>query len=650
MKFFTKQRKSAAKGFGAARITAYAAMLALVPAVFACTQGEPDDLPGQAAGKEIRLVTEVASRVSVDSELTSRFEQFDEIGVFAVIRSAASTQAYPSVTAEENFLNNVKFTRQADGSWLPDGDVRYFFPEDAVLDFYAYYPYIAGASPDNIIYDAGVSTYDLMTARTLAQDESDETVVLSFVHKLAMVHVEVAGQDAASSMSVKMNNVAFHGRLNLTAANQAAEFTTTTGGNNVQLVNRLGTFLAYVPAQTIAAEVELFRLNDGGEDMFYVTPAQTKLSAGAVKKYSIKPVGATMEPLKLPNTYMIQPGGHITFPVAKAYAVWESHELLKTVWNTYKTGVPTVELVWQDVNGMIPAGGLSIDGTDGDATISVRTDRSKGAGNAVVALKLDGTTVWSWHIWVSDYEPNRPETQEVLAGVMSMNRNLGATDLGFGKVEAFGLHYQWGRKDPMPNPNTLPDTPPATDVPSEVADRTLWKLDGTEVTLTLGDVADDPTDNLLNAINNPLTFIRTRSYSSYDWYSPERNHANDRWNTADGEKTVFDPCPNGWRVPVSGQGTSPWRNLPKPSYWNYGPFWPEGGYYPAVGYRGSLGGQVYNYSLMCYYWSATSYRNPDDIHGYDGGAYDFHVTSLYDVLYSPINFRGLGMSVRCVQE
>ena len=49
------------------------------------------------------------------------------------------------------------------------------------------------------------------------------------------------------------------------------------------------------------------------------------------------------------------------------------------------------------------------------------------AGNAVVAMKVNGEIYWSWHIWCTDYNPNLKEGQQELNGFVWMDRNLGAT-------------------------------------------------------------------------------------------------------------------------------------------------------------------------------------------------------------------------------
>lgn len=76
-----------------------------------------------------------------------------------------------------------------------------------------------------------------------------------------------------------------------------------------------------------------------------------------------------------------------------------------------------------------------------------------------------GTILWSWHIWVTDYDPGTGETigdvpggkiYDISAdGGIWMDRDLGALSAMSGQVTAQGYAYQWGRKDPFPMGNSL---------------------------------------------------------------------------------------------------------------------------------------------------------------------------------------------------
>ena len=132
-------------------------------------------------------------------------------------------------------------------------------------------------------------------------------------------------------------------------------------------------------------------------------------------------------------------------------------------------------------------------------------------GNVLIAIKDDaGTILWSWHIWFTS-EPS-PQTYNNDATVVMMDRNLGATSNVIGKRETWGLYYQWGRKDPF--------------LPNDIASSVTWPI------------AEYERKTLEYATMNPMTFIAgigNGVASNESWLS--------------NEKTIYDPCPLGWRMP-----------------------------------------------------------------------------------------------------
>ncbi len=156
-------------------------------------------------------------------------------------------------------------------------------------------------------------------------------------------------------------------------------------------------------------------------------------------------------------------------------------------------------------------------------------------GNALIAVKdASGKILWSWHIWLTDL----PTGQEYdnSAGTM-MDRNLGATSATPGDAGALGLLYQWGRKDPFLGSSSISGS-------TEAASTIEWpsSVGSTSSTGTIG-----------YAVSHPTTFI-TRNTDNNDWYYPVSEDTYDtRWTTSESEKSIYDPCPAGWRVPDGGE-------------------------------------------------------------------------------------------------
>lgn len=178
----------------------------------------------------------------------------------------------------------------------------------------------------------------------------------------------------------------------------------------------------------------------------------------------------------------------------------------------------------------------------GTSTFNV-TIASGAYGNAIVAVKKGGVTRWSYHIWSSNADPLSEQLtmSNITPSPIILRRNLGAMEdpnsssewlwgisyklfssgqqqegtLVQSTTRTFGLYYQWGRKDPF---------------------RTF-----TNATTT-------STSTLDYSVNNPDKFFT----SSGNW-----NSNSHQWLDNDGNKTIHDPCPKGWRV----SDYSTWDNI-----------------------------------------------------------------------------------------
>lgn len=156
-------------------------------------------------------------------------------------------------------------------------------------------------------------------------------------------------------------------------------------------------------------------------------------------------------------------------------------------------------------------------------------------GNAVLAVTdKDEKILWSWHIWVTDYDP--AEDPDIMGDIKVMSRNLGALANSNASSEdakrSYGLYYQWGRKDPFIGPVTWDST----------TSQTIYGNSGGAVTHSFKASAAD-TGTVEYAIANPSTFIAGRD-ETFDWLYAARN--NKLWSAT--SKTLYDPCPEGWRV------------------------------------------------------------------------------------------------------
>lgn len=156
-------------------------------------------------------------------------------------------------------------------------------------------------------------------------------------------------------------------------------------------------------------------------------------------------------------------------------------------------------------------------------------------GNVKIGLKdAAGNVLWSWHIWVTD----PPMNHNYLNGHIAMDRNLGAVISSVDEWQsgvswpegqmfaeyAWGLYYQFGRKDPMFIP-------------------AIYNAEG-------GYVEDHAVTDISEAHENPWVFYYDETGGSGNWISGvDTDHLWGYVSRRDNYvKTMYDPCPPGYRV------------------------------------------------------------------------------------------------------
>lgn len=219
---------------------------------------------------------------------------------------------------------------------------------------------------------------------------------------------------------------------------------------------------------------------------------------------------------------------------------------------------------------------------------SIYFDTGKWQGNALIAgLNASGAICWSWHIWVNNDAVKINLRTHVTDNTHMMYRNLGAVNNDPTADAAYvrGLYYQWGRKDPF--------------LPNLTGDKsTKGSIEGSTWILEKDQIEADGSSMLAKTIAHPMTYYSmsasypkppTTSSPANDWYTTNVDATvyNLLWGAgvADREnpcqyvsdtKTIFDPCPVGYRMPpagIWGQGEADknLHNIGGTDYWmNFG--------------------------------------------------------------------------------
>ena len=346
--------------------------------------------------------------------------------------------------------------------------------------------------------------------------------------------------------------------------------------------------------------------------------------------------------------------------------------------------VDGAEVVWADAADLVHSPSITHVGGEGFLDFEV-TEHGIQSGNAVVAVtKGSGaskTVVWSWHLWFapkdaldkipvtnhqgkvynftketlgwkptqwsgSTYDKARTVkvkvVQTIKNGGVAQETVINITQNPGSKKEGATTFYQFGRKDAFPGVDAL------------AANSHFTANAGNNMSIT-------------NNIQNPDKFYiygasMWTNYGYYNLWSAD-NTVTGGYNVGNDNpvvKTVYDPCPVGFKMPANNaftgftangksagtknvDGTDNWQTY----YNNLGHnFWTSSSKtatinFPASGYRNYISGSLSFVGSFGYYWSAVpSSSNIGCRLGFDSG-------SVYPLYYDA---RSCGFAVRPVSE
>ncbi|AUI56550.1 hypothetical protein CRM71_15100 [Prevotella jejuni] len=311
-------------------------------------------------------------------------------------------------------------------------------------------------------------------------------------------------------------------------------------------------------------------------------------------------------------------------------------------------GVDGAEVVWADAANLVHSPSIVHDGGEGflDFTVSASDIQS---GNAVVAVKKGGTTVWSWHLW---FAPKDALDKIPVTNYQGKVYNFTKETLGWKPTQWSGSTYDKARTVKVKVVQTIKNGGVAQETVINITQNpgnvkkgatTLYQfgrkdafpgVDASELAAN-SHFTQSAGDNMsiMNGIQHPDNFYTWGSswystpptgYSYYNLWSAENTATGFNDNSV--VKTVYDPCPVGFKMPASnaftgftanGQnggtmnvyGTSDWQTYQN----NFGHnFWTSSSKtatinFPASGYRSHNDGSLDYVGSLGYYWSAVPY-------------------------------------------
>ena len=347
-------------------------------------------------------------------------------------------------------------------------------------------------------------------------------------------------------------------------------------------------------------------------------------------------------------------------------------------------GVDGAELVWADAANLVHLSSTPIKHDGGDAFLEFEVKASDiQSGNAVVAVKKGGTIVWSWHLW---FAPKDALDKIKVTNHQNVDYYFTKEALGWKPTQWSGSTYSSARTVKVKVEQTV-----ANNSTKEVSKFTITQNPGSVKTgattlyqfgrkdafpgvatadIKQGSITENAGDNMSiqNGIQNPGNFYTDggswynfppAGYTCYNFWSADNTVTGGNDNSV--VKTVYDPCPVGFKMPASnaftgftanGQDFGPMNvdgtNDEQTYQNNFGHnFWTNGSKtatinFPASGWRNS-NGSLGNVGDNGFYWPAVP----------KGTTLGCEL-SFASVFVCPLNFgyifRSSGFAVRPVSE
>ena len=275
------------------------------------------------------------------------------------------------------------------------------------------------------------------------------------------------------------------------------------------------------------------------------------------------------------NCYIVPATGDYKFPATvKGNGAADLAGVSK---NTLDETIASADVVWTGY-GTVSAPAANAMITDvgyRDGYLYFSTAEEYHEGNALVAVKDSaGNILWSWHLWFTA-APVTTSTVSTAAGVVMMDRNLGALRTSYNSADTFdfGLLYQWGRKDPFQNVYTRNYITATNNVGFAA------RVQGTQENRAIyGGITIE------TICKTPHNFVNGAYYNSnVDYSIYAQGVTSDMWAE---DKTIFDPCPPGWKVPTTDMFGERFISEIDATELGTGGFQVEGrGWFPSTGYR-----------------------------------------------------------------
>lgn len=567
---------------------------------------------------------------------------------------------------------NVKLTLDASTADTQNGLFKGNLTPAADFELYAIYPYNAEYGNDpaalaltiptvvdqsaDVNSIVGDSDFMLGKASSKEYDAEKGAYNMLFMHPLAFVQFHIDGRDCiyeqATIKSLTMKaDVAFVGAVNVNLEDGTVVSAAQGDEGKTLVINFPATakmndpqdaWVAINPVDLSDANCQfILEMTNGQMVTFKVNPS--KMNAQSLYKFEFKDIDAkiasgkgVMTPVRIDsyngkympsNCYMVKEGGYYQFD---ARSVDKVNVFAGS--KPYTDGYRAKWLWSTGTESIVSNVGI---GDSGRISFALKANAN---GNAVIALcDKDGKIVWSWHIWAITMENPMEPTHWSRGNTWLMSDiNLGATSKAQDDENAYGLYYQWGRKDPFP------------------ADKTKCVFNtGVTIKGVSSKIADVTADAVGYAVANPTYFLYENTYRTWISNADQAVNAQSLWNntTTKSAKTKYDPCPQGYCVPP--QNAHAWYTYftsENVKFVNSGITYSYDGvttFYPAAGYLS--GGTLTDAGKTVRCWAGNLTATPTATSNMAG--YSLLCTlSTSDIKKGEASRAAFGLPIRCMKQ
>lgn len=574
----------------------------------------------------------------------------DKIGIY-------SAQARKTSTASAG-VNNEVLTSQNNGKTAYfKGNLYWGLNTNHV--FYAYYPHNSTAAHPNTAVPISLpsvqfqgtnptehlSATDFMVSDPLTISKPGATEVIAsvplmFNHLFSIIEFKVKSSVPKTIKSIRISTTSTplsltSGYINITQpkplSNASYVLTSPVYQNSakVKITNSLNlssdeistpsAYLMILPADLSSTSITI-EITDSENNNYKLT--KTGKNFLRSKKYRVvlnfDEFVKEVLPAGISNCYILKPNTYLTIPIN-----------IKGNGNSEVMGdVSSITHVAHNAIVSWSSTDLTVSQFNAGAQ-TVRIYATKLGNATIAAFDPSYKIIWTWHIWVTDYDPNIPSgsitftPENSSSPITIMNRNLGAILTNPSQSEssdANNLFYQWGRKDPY----------------------SLTSLsNNTSINRTI-----------TYTIENPLRFITDPTGIKTDWCTSQNKflwigEGGDLFKP--GRKTIFDPCPHGWRVLHYVNGNNPYKvGIFNSTYSSAGDKSfldmknPPLGIVPLVGVITPSDATLTGFQQVSRIHTANHHETLDN-------SYSIYLSSSNTMAFQNTN-KLIGMSVRCVKD